>query len=360
MKTIKIFFLLIGISVSSLLYAQDGHLKCAPGCVYAQQLQGKNTVSCIDRVCSICHEKLEKERKEKLEADKLAAQKRAQQAEQRKQQQTKLIADQKKQVAIQIQKAKDNEMVLVAPKQKSNNLIIETKKKAKNNIEKFPLWTPVKDETSGLIGFKDKNGKNDHWKIQPQFVEAIMRNTSSFEAGCEYAIVTITKGNRTTGQCGNETFTHEQALIDRKGNIILSSGEGNELEFFYDRDLPFILKLVSTGPAYSCSQEIYSIKEKKVVATISGNFLNSKGNTILFHGIDIYINSLSTSSLNENTINKLKEIYIEKTYDYAKIHYLNSKGWDDPKYNDGIWTAYLMNKSGDFKIVKGEGPIYLK
>ena len=134
MKTIKIFFLLIGISVSSLLYAQDGHLKCAPGCVYAQQLQGKNTVSCIDRVCSICHEKLEKERKEKLEADKLAAQKRAQQAEQRKQQQTKLIADQKKQVAIQRQKAKDNELVLVAPKQKSNNLIIETKKKAKNKI----------------------------------------------------------------------------------------------------------------------------------------------------------------------------------------------------------------------------------
>lgn len=120
MKTIKIFFLLIGISVSSLLYAQDGHLKCAPGCVYAQELQGKNTVSCIDRVCSICHEKQEKERKEKLEADKLAAQKRKQEAEQRKQQQTKLIADQKKQVAIQRQKAKENEIVLVAPIPKVN------------------------------------------------------------------------------------------------------------------------------------------------------------------------------------------------------------------------------------------------
>jgi hypothetical protein len=341
------------------MYAQDGHLKCAPGCVYAHELQGKNTVSCIDRVCSICHEKKEKERKEKLEADKLAAQKRVQQAEQRKQQQTKLIADQKKQVAIQRQKTKENELVLVTPKQNSNNLIIEPKKKAKNNIEKFPLWFPVKDETSGLIGFKDKNDKNEQWKIQPQFVEGY---TNSFEVGCEYAIVTIKNGGyrRTTGQCGNEPFANEQALIDRKGNIILTSGEGNELNFFIDRDIPFILKFVSTGSAYSCSHEIFSIKEKKVVATINGNRLTSKGNTILFQGIDMYINSLNMSYLNENTINKIKEIYIEKTYDYGIIYYLNSIGFDDPKYNDGAWTAYLMNKNGDFKIIKGEGPIYLK
>ena len=30
------------------------------------------------------------------------------------------------------------------------------------------------------------------------------------------------------------------------------------------------------------------------------------------------------------------------------------------KKNSGAWTAYLMNKRGDFKIIQGEGPIYLK
>lgn len=362
-KVVSLLVVLVAMMSFSQVKAQDGHESCAPFCEYWKitgKTPPKGSVSCIDRSCPICSKKQEKERKEKLEADKLTAQKGKQEAEQRKQQQTKLIAEQKKQVAIQRQKAKENEMVLVAPKQKSNNLIIEPKKKAKNNFEKFPLWTPVIDETSGLIGFKDKNDNNDQWKIQPQFVEAKFRYTSAFEAGCQYAIVTITKGNRTTGQCGNETFTHERALIDRKGNIILNSGEGNELQFFEDRDIPFILKLVSTGLGYSCSHEIFSIKEKKVVATISGNFLASKGETVLFNGFDLYINSSNTRSLNENTINKLKEIYIEKKYDYAKIHYLNSIGWDDPKYNDGIWTAYLMNINGDFKIVKGEGPIYLK
>ena len=112
MKTIKILFLFVGMLVSSIVYAQSGHRECAPGCI-SNQAQGKGRVTCIDEVCTICHEKQEKERKEKLKADKLAAQKRAQQAEQRKQQQTKLIADQKKQVAIQRQKAKENELVFL-------------------------------------------------------------------------------------------------------------------------------------------------------------------------------------------------------------------------------------------------------
>lgn len=147
MKTIKIFFLLIGISVSSLLYAQDGHLKCAPGCVYAQQLQGKNTVSCIDRVCSICHEKLEKERKEKLEADKLAAQKRAQQAEQRKQQQTKLIADQKKQVAIQREK-------ITTEKNRLREEAIKTKERlAQLNLDKNDNKKSTNNKT--LKGYRE-------------------------------------------------------------------------------------------------------------------------------------------------------------------------------------------------------------
>lgn len=169
MKTIKIFFLLIGISVSSLLYAQDGHLKCAPGCVYAQQLQGKNTVSCIDRVCSICHEKKEKERKEKIEAEKLAAQKRAQQAEQRKQQQTKLIADQKKQVAIQRQKAKENELVLVAPTPKVDNK--KTQILSKEDREILEL---VKTNDIVIKGYaKFRNEKNNDDPLRAEYFDRI-------------------------------------------------------------------------------------------------------------------------------------------------------------------------------------------
>jgi cytochrome c553 len=165
MKTIKIFFLFVGILVNGIMYAQDGHLKCAPGCVYAQELQGKNTVSCIDRVCSICHEKQEKERKEKLEADKLAAQKRAEQAEQRKEQQTKLIADQKKQVAIQRQKAKENELVLVAPIPKVNQSytkILSADEKRIIDIDKNEAKSGIKFDfsnatiESGVTEFLDK------------------------------------------------------------------------------------------------------------------------------------------------------------------------------------------------------------
>ncbi|OYQ51040.1 hypothetical protein [Flavobacterium aurantiibacter] len=162
MKTIQILVLFVGMLVSGVVSAQSGHRECAPGCI-SNQAQGKGRVTCIDEVCTICHEKQEKERKEKLEADKLAAQKRAQQAEQRKQQQTKLIADQRKQVAIQRQKAKENELVLVAPTPKIDIKKLDNKKTqilSKEDKEILDLAKTYRIDIEGFVNIRNVDSNN--------------------------------------------------------------------------------------------------------------------------------------------------------------------------------------------------------
>ncbi|WP_290796470.1 hypothetical protein [Flavihumibacter sp. UBA7668] len=110
---LRVFLLIHIIFFHQLTQAQSGHKTCAPGCEYIQNSPG--TVSCIDAICSICHEKQKKEREQKKQQEKIAAQKRVQQEQQRKMERAKAVEEQKKQVAIQRQKTRENELVLVAP-----------------------------------------------------------------------------------------------------------------------------------------------------------------------------------------------------------------------------------------------------
>lgn len=98
---------------SQAVSAQSGHMTCAPGCELSHT--SKLSVSCIDAICKICHEKQKKERELKKQEEKIAAQKRVQQEQQRKLERAKAVEEQKKQVAIQLKKSRENELILVAP-----------------------------------------------------------------------------------------------------------------------------------------------------------------------------------------------------------------------------------------------------
>lgn len=164
MKTLKFILSSLVSLVIINTNAQESHIKCAPGCELANTLNGKNYVSCIDRVCPICHKKKETERKEQLESEKTEAQKRAQQAEQRKQQQTILIAEQKKQIAIQRQKAKENEVVLVAPTPNVENKKQLNQKNqilSKDDEEILDLAETNQIDIEGYANFRNDENKDD-------------------------------------------------------------------------------------------------------------------------------------------------------------------------------------------------------
>lgn len=103
------------------LKAQSGHVTCVPYCELFSTVKIKNSVSCIDGLCSICLKKKEEARKKYQEQEKLAAEKRVRDDEKRKQEYAVAVEQQKKALVVMRQKQKENEMILVAPKPKVDN-----------------------------------------------------------------------------------------------------------------------------------------------------------------------------------------------------------------------------------------------
>ncbi|MFT3823355.1 MAG: hypothetical protein QM731_05520 [Chitinophagaceae bacterium] len=335
-----------------------GHLPCAPFCVYAN-VPSKLTVSCIDAVCKPCNEKREKDRKEHQAEEKCAMERRAKEDVARQELMKKVVAEQKKQIAAIRQQRKESEVVVVAPVVKTNNYIPPSKTEIMVDAKNFPTWMPEVDKQTGLLGFKEYKGDPAVWKITPRFVKEgglEAGNTSFFTAGDNFAVVTLSTAGRRQGDCGGEIFLMTQAVIDRKGNTLINGGQGNKLQLV--RGVPFVIKAVGTSATYSCSQEIYSIKEQRKVADIPGNFMGDKGYNIIFSGLEFTTGN--SYSIREEVINQLKELYVDQLYDVAIVYYSKSIGWADGKNNNGPWTAYLMSKKGAFKAIQGQGPIYMK
>jgi hypothetical protein len=350
------------------MYAQGGHLKCAPGCVYAQELQGKNTVSCIDRVCSICHEKQEKERKEKLEADKLAAQKRAQQAEQRKQQQTKLIADQKKQVAIQKQKVKDNEMILVAstPKVDNTDLVKNKTKNTENsktklNHEKRTWYYTFDQRISNKTQYYYGNELADEKRV--------VALETNYKSGCyggdfsennDFTIIRISGGftiggenKRSRGTCGTDTYDRVEGVINRKGELIYEGKERSIL--FQIGTTRFFLEVeqaeYQSGGPDGCGAFIIDVIKGEKLATLSRNTSSEYSSFKTSNCLVFYKNSkfqymfkrnyVSTSPIFTEKLNKIfNSGNYEVCYLFAYPIYEEHKGA----------TAYFFGNDGSFKI----------
>lgn len=111
--SVSIILMIPALFLSGSTHAQTGHMTCAFGCELSHT--SKLSVSCIDAICTICHEKQKKEREKKKQEEKLAEEKRKQEEVTRKAERVRAIEEQKKQIAIQRQKARENELVLVAP-----------------------------------------------------------------------------------------------------------------------------------------------------------------------------------------------------------------------------------------------------